>query len=78
MHYVRFGFAGDSAARTLFDFGGGLALKAGYLQSADGSGILQGLIASCTHKVNVPNGPGGEISIPRGPRFSSSCDGDAT
>ena len=60
----------NAAARTLFDSGGGFALKAGCLQSADGSGILQGLIASCTHKVNVPNGPGGEISIPRGPRHS--------
>ena len=57
----------NSAARALFDSGGGLALKAGCLQSADGSGILQGLIASCTHKVNMPNGSGGEISIPRGP-----------
>jgi len=60
----------NAAARTLFDSGGGFALKAGCLQSADGSGILQGLIASCTHRVNMPNGQGGEISIPRGPRHS--------
>jgi hypothetical protein len=60
----------NAAARRLFDSGGGFALKAGCVQSADGSGILQGLIASCTHKVIAPNGPGGKISIPRGPRYS--------
>ena len=60
----------NSAARTLFESGGGLALKAGCLQSADGSDVLQGLIASCALKVNVPNDPGGEILIPRSPRLS--------
>jgi hypothetical protein len=54
------------AVRTLFESGGGLALKAGYLRSANVSGVLEGLIASCAHKVNAPIDLGGNILIPRG------------
>jgi PAS domain len=57
----------NAAARRMFDSGGRLALKAGFLQIADGSDVVQGLIATCTCKVIAPNGPGGEISIPRSP-----------
>ena len=56
----------NSAALTLVNSGRGLAIKGGRLQSANDSGVLQGLIASCAHKVNVPIGPGGDIWIPRG------------
>ena len=57
----------NAAARMMFDSGDGLALKAGFLQIADGSDVVPGLIASCIWKVVAPNGPGGEISISRSP-----------
>jgi len=61
----------NAAARTLLNFAGGLCLEFGRLRSADGSdGLLQGIIASCTRKARAPNGPGGEMSIQRGPRRS--------
>ena len=60
----------NAAARTLLGSGGGLALKVGCLHSTDSSDVVQGLIASCTRKAHAPNGPGGEISIHRGPRRS--------
>ena len=60
----------NAAARTLLRSGGVLALKGGCLHSTDSSDIVQGLIASCAPNAHAPNGPGGEISIPRGPRHS--------
>jgi hypothetical protein len=60
----------NSAARPLFNSRSGLVLKAGRLQSANVSGSLEGLIASCAHKVNAPNNLGGDILIPRGLRHS--------
>ncbi len=57
----------NSAARTLVNSARGLAIKGGCLQSANDSSFLQGLIASCTNKVSVPNGPGGAMSIPQSP-----------
>jgi hypothetical protein len=69
----------NAVARRMFDSGGGLALKAGFLQIADGSDVVQGLIASCRCKVIAPNGPGGGRSFHSAPApFSSACDGDAT
>jgi hypothetical protein len=56
----------NSAARALFDSCSGLALKAGCLQSANVSGVLERLIASCAQKVNAPKDLGGEILFPRG------------
>jgi hypothetical protein len=60
----------NAAARTLLRSGGVLALKGGCLHSTGSSDIVQGLIASCVPKAHPPNGPGGEVSIPRGPRRS--------
>jgi hypothetical protein len=60
----------NTAARALLDSGGGLALKSGCLHSTDSPDIVQGLIASCAPAAHTPIGPGGEISIPRGPRHS--------
>ncbi|MGA9486790.1 MAG: hypothetical protein WBV25_06920 [Methylocella sp.] len=60
----------NAAARTLLGSGGGLILRAGYLHSTGDSDIVQGLIASCTRKARAPRGPGGEMSIRRGPRRS--------
>ncbi len=60
----------NAAARRLLGFGGGLNIKAGCLHSTGDSDIFQGLIASCTRKARAPKGPGGEMSIRRGPRRS--------
>jgi hypothetical protein len=59
----------NAAARALLGSGGMLALKGGCLHSAGSSDIVQGLIASCVPNAYPPNGPGGEILIPR-PRRS--------
>jgi hypothetical protein len=56
----------NSASRRLGHSGGVLAVKTGRLQSANDSAVLEGLIASCARKVDVSNGPGGDVSIPRG------------
>ena len=56
----------NAAARRLLGSGAGLACEPGCLHSTDGSVALQGLIASCTPRAPVRNGPGGEISIHRG------------
>jgi len=56
----------NAAARRLLGSGAGLACETGCLHSTDGSVALQGLIASCTPRAPVRNGPGGEISIHRG------------
>ena len=60
----------NAAARRLLGSGGGLILRAGYLHSTGDSDIVQGLIASCSRKARAPKGPGGEMSIRRGPRRS--------
>ncbi|MGH6856661.1 MAG: hypothetical protein ACRECP_03200 [Methylocella sp.] len=60
----------NACARALLVSGGGLSLQGGYLVSTDDADTLHHLIASCARKVHVPNGPGGEISIRRGPRRS--------
>jgi hypothetical protein len=60
----------NAAARTLLGSRGGLSLKAGGLHGPGGPDAIQGLIASCTRTVQARNGPGGEISIQRGPRRS--------
>ena len=60
----------NAAARRLLGSGGGLNIKAGCLHSTGDSDIVQGLIASCTRKARAPHGPGGEMSIRRGPRRS--------
>jgi hypothetical protein len=57
-------------ARALIGSGTGLAIEAGCLRSTDGSDSLQRLIASCARKARPPPGPGGEISLRRGPRRS--------
>jgi hypothetical protein len=60
----------NAAARRLLDSTSGLAFKTGFLHSTNGSAALQRLIASCTPKSPAPNGPGGEVSIHRGPGCS--------
>ncbi len=60
----------NKAARTLLGSRGGLAIKAGRLWSTANSDAIQGLIASCKRKALAANGPGGVLSIERGPRRS--------
>jgi hypothetical protein len=55
----------NKLARVLLRSGGGLRLEAGRLETAKGSGTLQRLIASCDRKLCAPQGPGGEIVLPR-------------
>ncbi|HUI21725.1 MAG TPA: PAS domain-containing protein [Methylocella sp.] len=60
----------NAAARSLFGSEVGLTVRAGRLHSTDGEGAVQGLIASCIRKAPAPRGPGGQISITRGPHTS--------
>ncbi|HXW70583.1 MAG TPA: hypothetical protein VEK34_03940 [Methylocella sp.] len=55
----------NSTARRLLNSKRGMAVKAGCLESADGSDTLQALIASCARKVHIPDGPGGKTWIRR-------------
>jgi hypothetical protein len=55
-------------ARALLVAGSGITLQAGRLQSTNGSGALERLIALCDWKFCVPQGPGGEITLRRGAR----------
>ncbi|MGH7247370.1 MAG: hypothetical protein ACREH9_04620 [Pseudomonadota bacterium] len=60
----------NAYARALLVPGGALSLQGGCLCSTDGSDTLQQLIASCARKADARDGPGGRISIRRGPRRS--------
>jgi hypothetical protein len=57
-------FANERAS-ALLGAGSGITLQAGRLQSTDGSGALERLIALCDWKLCVPQGPGGEITLRR-------------
>jgi PAS domain-containing protein len=58
----------NAAARRLLGSRCGLAVKAGCLHGTGDLDAIQGLISSCTRNISSPNGPGGRISIRRGPR----------
>ena len=58
----------NKRARALLCSGGGLRLRTGRLEAANGSDALKSLIASCDWKLCAPQGPGGEIAIRRGKR----------
>jgi DNA-binding CsgD family transcriptional regulator len=55
----------NAAAKAMLDDRSGIFLDNGRLTAADGSGILQRLIASCARTTPAPGGPGGEIKILR-------------
>jgi DNA-binding CsgD family transcriptional regulator len=55
----------NAAAKAMLHDRGGIFLDNGRLAAADGSGILQKLIASCARTTLALGGPGGELKIPR-------------